>query len=80
MQSYSKLDKNPNIILKYHRVNITKWAEDSSKLSNLHYSKTWYSSPKWCPNAPLFVLLWKGEDLALREEMVVINCSKEQCW
>ena len=30
MQSYSKLDKNPNKILKYDKVNIIKWLEDSS--------------------------------------------------
>ena len=47
VQSYCKLDKYSNIILKHYKVNIINWPDDSSKLSHLHYLNTWYSSPKW---------------------------------
>ena len=61
MQSYSKLNKNPNEILKYYKVNTINWPEDSSKLSHLHYFKTWHSSSKWHLRVPSFHIAIKRE-------------------
>ena len=77
MQSHFKLDNNPNIILKYHKVNIINITWDFPKVLTFALFQNLALISEMAPQMfTSFVLLWKGVDQASEEEEWQMAVSK----